>query len=118
MTVLVTGGTGFVGSHLVRALLERGEQVQCLVRSTSRRDNLEDLPVELVTGDLRHLDSLRRAAKGCRVVYHCAADYRLWCKTRPRCIRATSKARTTSCRPPSMKALTELSTQARSGVSA
>ena len=80
MTVLVTGGTGFVGSHLVRALLERGEQVQCLVRSTSRRDNLEDLPVELVTGDLRHLDSLRRAAKGCRVVYHCAADYRLWCK--------------------------------------
>ncbi len=78
MTVLVTGGTGFVGSHLVRALLERGEQVRCLVRSTSRRDNLESLDTEFVTGDLRDLDSLTRATKGCRVVYHCAADYRLW----------------------------------------
>lgn len=78
--VLVTGGTGFVGSHLVRVLLERGEQVRCLVRSTSRLDNLEDLSVELVTGDLRDLGSLRQAVKGVRVVYHCAADYRLWCK--------------------------------------
>ena len=80
MKALVTGGTGFVGSHLVRVLLERGEEVRCLVRSTSRRDNLEDLSVEFVTGDLRDLDSLKRASKGCRVVYHCAADYRLWCK--------------------------------------
>jgi dihydroflavonol-4-reductase len=80
MTILVTGGTGFVGSHLARVLLERGEQVRCLVRSTSRRDNLNDIPVELVTGDLRDIDSLRLATKGCRVVYHCAADYRLWCK--------------------------------------
>lgn len=80
MRILVTGGTGFVGSHLVRVLLERGEQVRCLVRPTSRLDNLKDLPVEFVTGDLRDLDSLREAAKGCRGVYHCAADYRLWSK--------------------------------------
>ena len=80
MIALVTGGTGFVGSHLVRALLERGEQVRCLVRSSSRRDNLEDLSVEFVIGDLRDLDSLKRAAHGCDTVYHCAADYRLWCK--------------------------------------
>jgi dihydroflavonol-4-reductase len=77
---LVTGGTGFVGSHLVRALLNRGDYVRCLVRPTSRLDNLKDLPIESVTGDLRNLDSLRQAAKGCEVVYHCAADYRLWCK--------------------------------------
>src|SRR6185436_9572647 len=80
MGVLVTGGTGFVGSHLVRVLLERGEYPRCLVRSTSRRDNLEGLDIEFVTGDLRDLDSLRQAVRGARVVYHCAADYRLWCK--------------------------------------
>lgn len=80
MNTLVTGGTGFVGSHLVRVLLERGEQVRCLVRSTSRRDNLEGLELEFVTGDLRDLDSLRQAVKGAQVVYHCAADYRLWSK--------------------------------------
>jgi dihydroflavonol-4-reductase len=77
---LVTGGTGFVGSHLVRVLLERGAQVRCLVRSTSRRDNLKELDVELVAGDLRDPGSLRQATKGCELVYHCAADYRLWCK--------------------------------------
>lgn len=80
MKALVTGGNGFVGSHLVRVLLERGEQVRCLVRSTSRLDNLKDLPVEFVTGDLRDLDSLRQAVKEASIVYHCAADYRLWCK--------------------------------------
>jgi dihydroflavonol-4-reductase len=80
MRVLVTGGTGFVGSHLVRVLLERGQQVRCLVRPASRRDNLNDLSVEFVTGDLRDLDSLRQAVKGVNAVYHCAADYRLWCK--------------------------------------
>ncbi|MFY9553853.1 MAG: hopanoid-associated sugar epimerase [Blastocatellia bacterium] len=80
MNTLVTGGTGFVGSHLVRVILERGEQVRCLVRPTSRLDNLKDLPVQFVTGDLRDSDSLKQAAKGCRVVYHCAADYRLWSK--------------------------------------
>jgi dihydroflavonol-4-reductase len=78
--ILVTGGTGFVGSHLVRVLLERGGQVRCLVRRTSRLDNLKELPVEFLAGDLRDIDSLRQAAKGCQVVYHCAADYRLWSK--------------------------------------
>jgi len=77
---LVTGGTGFVGSHLVRVLLERGEEVRCLTRRNSRLDNLDDLKVEFATGDLRDLDSLGKAVKGCKAVYHCAADYRLWCK--------------------------------------
>ena len=80
MKTLVTGGTGFVGSHLVRELLKRGQDVRCLVRPTSRVDNLKDLPIEPVCGDLRDLETLKQAAKGCDVVYHCAADYRLWCK--------------------------------------
>ncbi len=80
MKTLVTGGTGFVGSHLVRALLERDDDVRCLVRPTSRLDNLKGLPIELARGDLRDLETLKHAAKGCDVVYHCAADYRLWCK--------------------------------------
>src|SRR5689334_13747367 len=79
MKALVTGGTGFVGSHLVRRLLERNWQVRCLVRAASRLDNLSELPVEFATGDLRDVDSIKQAVRGVEVVYHCAADYRLWC---------------------------------------
>ncbi len=74
---LVTGGTGFVGSHVVRALLGRGGPVRCLVRGTSPRTNLEGLDVDIAAGDLTDPASLRKAIRGCRVVYHCAADYRL-----------------------------------------
>jgi dihydroflavonol-4-reductase len=74
---LVTGGTGFVGTHVVRALLARGRPVRCLVRAGSRRTSLEDLDVELATGDLRDAASLGRAMAGVDVLYHCAADYRL-----------------------------------------
>jgi dihydroflavonol-4-reductase len=78
MAVLLTGGTGFVGSRLARKLVERGEQVRCLVRASSSPRNLEGLPVERVTADLRDPASLVRAVEGCSVVYHVAADYRLW----------------------------------------
>lgn len=78
MTALVTGGTGFVGSALVRALLASGEPVRALVRPTSDTRNLDGLPVERVTGDLRDPASLRRALEGCTTLYHVAADYRLW----------------------------------------
>jgi dihydroflavonol-4-reductase len=73
----VTGGTGFVGAHVVRALLRRGRTVHCLVRPSSRLSNLEALPVELVAGDVTDPASLKRAMAGARTVYHCAADYRL-----------------------------------------
>jgi dihydroflavonol-4-reductase len=80
MRSFVTGATGFVGSHLVRSLLARSEEVRCLVRASSRSDNLAGLDVEPVMGDLSDREALRHGMKGCSTVYHCAADYRLWCK--------------------------------------
>jgi dihydroflavonol-4-reductase len=77
---LVTGGTGFIGTHVVRALLARGGLVRCLVRPGGRRDNLDGLPVELAPGDLTDPASLARAAAGIDTLYHCAADYRLWAR--------------------------------------
>jgi dihydroflavonol-4-reductase len=79
---LVTGGTGFVGTHVVRALLARGSAVRCLARPGSRRDNLAGLDVEIVEGDLTDPASLVRAAKGVSTLYHVAADYRLWTRHR------------------------------------
>ena len=75
---LVTGGTGFVGSAVVRALLQAGLAVRVLVRPASDRGNLADLPVETVLGTMEDAPSLARAAAGCRYLFHVAADYRLW----------------------------------------
>jgi dihydroflavonol-4-reductase len=75
---LVTGGTGFLGAHIVRALLRRGERPRCLVRATSDQRNLAGLPVEIVQGDLTDVASLQRATRGVATVFHCAADYRLY----------------------------------------
>ena len=77
-TALVTGGNGFVGSHVVRALLARGDHVRVLLRETADRSALSGLDVELAIGDLRDGASVERASAGCDEVYHVAADYRLW----------------------------------------
>jgi len=74
----LTGATGFIGSHVARALCERGEHVRCLVRPGSRRQDLVRLGLELFEGDVTDLPSLRAAADGADTVYHCAADYRLF----------------------------------------
>src|ERR1022692_1585712 len=74
---LVTGASGFLGWHVARVLLERGIRVRALVRPGSRVDALD---VECVTGDLRDPASLERAVAGCGLVFHVAADYRLWAK--------------------------------------
>ncbi|HYB44391.1 MAG TPA: hopanoid-associated sugar epimerase [Candidatus Methylomirabilis sp.] len=78
MDVLVTGGSGFVGANLVRALLADGHRVRVLVRETSSLGALAGCPVEIAVGDILDRDSLRRALIGCRLVFHAAADYRLW----------------------------------------
>ena len=75
---LVTGGNGFVGCHVVRALLARGDGVRVLARENADLSALAGLPVEIVQGDLRFFDSVERAVNGCNEVYHVAADYRLW----------------------------------------
>lgn len=75
--VLVTGASGFLGWHVARLLLERGHHVRALCRPNSE---IRELDVERVTGDLRDPESLKRAAQGCRQVFHVAADYRLWSK--------------------------------------
>lgn len=76
--VLVTGATGFVGWHVARRLLEKGETVRVLVRDPGRLRELEE--VQVVVGDLRDPESLRRAVAGCGAIYHVAADYRLWAR--------------------------------------
>jgi dihydroflavonol-4-reductase len=78
MTTLVTGATGFVGSHVTRQLVAAGDAVRVLVRRSSNLAVLEGLPVEPVEGDLCDGASLERAMQGVRRVYHVAADYRLW----------------------------------------
>lgn len=78
MTVLVTGATGFVGANLVRELVVAGARVRVLVRPTSDQRALRDVPVEVAVGDLLEPASLPPALAGVRVLYHVAADYRLW----------------------------------------
>jgi len=73
----VTGGSGFIGGHLVRRLLERGEEVWALVRSPDRAAGLLAWGAELVPGDTGDQDALRKAMDGCEAVYHCAGVYRV-----------------------------------------
>ena len=78
MKALVTGATGFLGSHVARILAEQGADLRLLVRPTSDLRNVEGLHAERVVGDLRDAPSITKALSGCEVVFHVAADYRLW----------------------------------------
>lgn len=78
MKALVTGATGFLGSHVARVLEENGADLRLLLRSGSDTRNLEGLKGERVLGDLRDANSIRRAVSGCDAIFHVAADYRLW----------------------------------------
>src|SRR6476660_5674056 len=78
MLAFVTGATGFVGSHVARGLAAQGADFRLLVRSGSDLRNIQELQSERVVGDLRDAALLKKAVAGCEVVFHVAADYRLW----------------------------------------
>jgi dihydroflavonol-4-reductase len=77
MKALVTGASGFVGAAVARALLREGWEVRVLVRGTSVRTNLQNLPVDIAVGDLTAASTLGAAVAGCDALFHVAADYRL-----------------------------------------
>ncbi len=78
MKTLVTGANGFVGSAVLRLLIDNAHDVRALVRSGSNRRNFVGLDIDIFEGDLRNTDSLKQAVTGCNIVFHIAADYRLW----------------------------------------
>jgi dihydroflavonol-4-reductase len=78
LKAFVTGATGFLGSHVARCLAEQGAELRLLVRPTSDLRNLDGLNADRAVGDLRDAGSLEKAISGCDVVFHVAADYRLW----------------------------------------
>jgi len=78
MSILVTGGTGFVGGAIVRALLKQGNQVRVLARRTSKTDHLTAQGVEIAYGDILDQASIEVALEGCETLYHVAALYDLW----------------------------------------
>src|SRR6185436_15349400 len=73
MRAFVTGGTGFIGSRVVRRLRDRGDEVVVLAR---RPEKASELDAEVVQGDLSDADAIRRGVEGCQAVFHIAADYR------------------------------------------
>lgn len=77
-STFVTGVTGFVGSAVARKLIERGHSLKLLTRSTSDKTNLQGLDAEIVEGDLLNPEAFEESLKGCKYLFHVAADYRLW----------------------------------------
>jgi dihydroflavonol-4-reductase len=75
---LVTGATGFVGAAVTRKLLARGYAVRAMARANSDKRNLADLDVEFAIADLQDADSLTKAVQDTQLLFHVAADYRLW----------------------------------------
>lgn len=78
MKVLITGGAGFIGSHIVRALLDENHQVRVLHLPNEKLKNLEGLDVELIAGDITDAAKMDQAVAGCDMVFHTAAIYALW----------------------------------------
>ena len=78
MKAFVTGATGFIGASLTRVLLDNGYAVKALARPESDKRNLAGLDIEVWPGDIRDRESLEKGLAGCDILFHAAADYRLW----------------------------------------
>lgn len=119
MKVLVTGATGFLGSHLCRELGRSGFQVAALRRSTSNSEPLMGLDLEFVTADLTDADSLARAVEGCDAVIHAAADIRYASRDRELQYRINVEGSATLarvCREHGVKRLVHVSSVAAIGI--
>jgi dihydroflavonol-4-reductase len=75
---LVTGGSGFIGSSVVRKLLQRGKKVRCYVEPGAKTSNLDGLDVEIVVGDVNDRQKIAEALNGCDTLFHLAAIYAIW----------------------------------------
>jgi dihydroflavonol-4-reductase len=82
MLILVTGGAGFIGSHLVRLLVEKGEKVRVLERPGAHVHHLPVQKIEVVWGDIRDRHVTANSVRGCKQVYHLAANPQLWTQKR------------------------------------
>lgn len=78
MRAFVTGGSGFVGRNLIRALVERGDEVRALARSTEAAKAVEALGAQAVRGDLDDAQALAQGLEGCELVFHSAAYVKDW----------------------------------------
>src|ERR1700692_4817237 len=88
MLAFITGATGFVGSHVAPVLAEPGADLRLLIRSGTDPRNMQGLKADRVVGDLRDPASVEKAMAGCDVVFHVAADYRLWVREPEQMYRA------------------------------
>jgi dihydroflavonol-4-reductase len=77
-TAFITGGTGFIGGHLIRKVCQQGFHVKALVRKSTSQNISKSTSVDLIQGDLSNIAAIRSGMKDCDLVFHAAADYRLW----------------------------------------
>jgi farnesol dehydrogenase len=80
MSIFITGGTGYIGAHLLKRLADSGEKIHVLVRSEKKATNIEHPNVAIFEGDIMNKDSIRDAMQGCNKVYHLAAFAKVWAK--------------------------------------
>src|SRR5918995_1733407 len=80
--ILVTGGAGFIGAHLIQLFLDRGESVRVLDRPGAAVEHLPLDRIDFIPADIRDRAAVRRAVAGCEYVYHLAANPQLWTRRR------------------------------------